>query len=275
VRWREVALIIAAAVALGACAEDRAMTAAGPPAAVWAGPASPLAAAALPAQNAGVPVLTPLAAPAVSPAVAPALAPAAPAQALPDKALRGWGAAPAPLVDPRRFTEAHWQGLEVIPNTPVIRRALGITTEEGVIIDDVTLPADLQGFSAGGLVVAVGQVPTPDILSFIRATQRVADRRRAEVQVIENGNSTSRVITALLTELGVANGETPSMIPPGARMPHPYRGACTNCHRIGTTGTLMVDQGDLTVTTAPAIRAGSMRPHRDRGPCQVCHTIQP
>jgi len=282
-----------ATVALTACAEDRPIAAPaapfGPPV-VWSGPSMPQSGAvAPPAPNPGVPVLTPAAAPPRAPLplaalpqsqlqppslAVPTIAPTL-EQASQSRALRGWGTAPAPLVDPRRFTEAHWQGLEVIPNTPAIRRALGITAEKGVIIDDVTLPADLQGFSAGGLVVAVGQVPTPDLLSFIRATERVADRRRAEVQVIERGASTTRVVTALMTKLGIANGETPSMIPPGARMPHPYRGACTHCHRIGTTGTLMVDQGDLTTTAAPPIRAGSRRPHRDRGACQVCHTVQP
>jgi hypothetical protein len=187
-----------------------------------------------------------------------------------------FGAPPAPLLDPRRFTEAHWQGLETVPKTAALAKALGIPSEvRGVIVDDVTLPADLQGFQAGDVVVSVAQVPTPDLMTFIEATERVRDRRRAEVELWRTGEFNVLVLTALLTRLGTANGETPSMIPPGSRMPHRYRGPCTNCHRIGTTGQLAVDPGDLTATTAPTIRLGATRPHRDFGPCTACHRIQP
>ncbi len=187
-----------------------------------------------------------------------------------------FGAPPAPLLDPRRFAEAHWQGLEVIPNTPALAKALGIPPHlVGVIVDDVTLPADLQGFQAGDLVTSVAQVPTPDLLQFVAATTRVRDRRRAEVEVWRQGDTQRLVLTALLTHLGTANGETASMIPPTSRMPHRYRGPCTNCHRIGTTGQLAVDPGDLTATTAPTILPGAVRPHRDFGPCTACHRIQP
>jgi hypothetical protein len=190
--------------------------------------------------------------------------------------LVAYGPAPAPLVDPRRFTEAHWQGIEVIPKTARLAQMLGLPPDaQGVVIDDVTLPADLQGFQAGDLVVSVGQVPTPDLVSFIQASDRVRDRRRAEVEVIRGGQAYALVLSSLLTRLGNANGETPPMIPPGARMPHEYLGACTNCHRIGTTGTLPVDQGDAMTKTAPAIRSGSRCPHRDRGACSSCHDIVP
>jgi hypothetical protein len=187
-----------------------------------------------------------------------------------------FGPAPAPLLDPRRFTEAHWQGLEVVPKTQALAQALGIPPEVvGVIVDDVTLPADLDGFQAGDVVVGVAQVPTADLMAFIEATARVRDRRRAEVQVWRKAGLEVLVLNALLTRLGTANGETPSMIPSGSRMPHRYRGPCTNCHRIGTTGQLAVDPGDLTTTTAPTIRLGATRPHRDFGPCTACHQVQP
>jgi hypothetical protein len=217
--------------------------------------------------------------PGSNPGAAIAANPAAPGASLganspPPDPLVEWGAPPAPLVDPRRFTEAHWQGLEVIPKTSVVAQALGLPPDlPGVIVDDVTLPADLQGFKAGDVVIQIDRVPTPDLMSFIRAAERVENQQRVDLGVVRDGALQSVVLVALLQKLGTANGETPSMIPPGARMPHPYRGPCTNCHRIGTTGTLAVDQGDLVVTTAPTIRVGAIRPHQDRGPCATCHQI--
>lgn len=190
--------------------------------------------------------------------------------------LAGWGPAPAPSLDPRRFTEAHWQGIEVIPNTPLVAQALKLPPDaQGVIIDDVTLPADLQGFVGGDVVTHVADVPTPDLTSFIDATDRVRDLPRTEVTILRNAQPLRMQLFALKQRLGTANGETASMIPPGARMPHPYRGPCTNCHRIGTTGNIPVDQGDMMVTGAPTIRADARRPHRDRGPCRACHQILP
>lgn len=190
----------------------------------------------------------------------------------------GWGSPPAPLVDPRRFTEAHWQGLEVVPNTRALARALSIDPSvRGVIVDDVTLPADLQGFAAGDVITNVNGLPTPDLMSFIRASDRARAASSASLGVIRNGRTGTLSLTALLGRMGTANGETPSMIPPNARMPHAYRGPCVGCHRIGTTGTLMVDQGDPMPdrTTVPVIRAGNRRPHVDRGPCGTCHAILP
>jgi hypothetical protein len=209
------------------------------------------------------------------PFAAPA-APDGPAGAAAATDLVGWGPPPAPSVDPRRFTEAHWQGIEVIPNTPGVARALKIPEgAQGVIIDDVTLPADLQGFVAGDLVTHVNGVPTPDLTSFVGATDLVREWPHVRVDLLRNGEAGALWLVALKERLGTANGETASMIPPGARMPHPYRGPCTNCHRIGTTGTLAIDQGDMAVSAAPAIRADAVRPHRDRGPCRACHQILP
>jgi hypothetical protein len=192
------------------------------------------------------------------------------------KNLAAWGDPAAPGVDPRRFTEAHWQGLEVIPNSPLVAQALRLPTDvAGVIVDDVTLPADLQGFQAGDLVTHLGATATPDLNAFIQAADVLRDATQANVTILREGLLHFLPLNALGQRLGSANGETPSMIPPGARMPHPYRGPCTNCHRIGTTGTLAVDQGDMLTTAAPSIRAGAVRPHRDRGPCATCHQILP
>jgi hypothetical protein len=190
--------------------------------------------------------------------------------------LAAWGPPPAPLTDPRRFTEAHWQGLELVPKTPTLARALKLPAEvPGVVVDDVTLPADLQGFQAGDLITNVARVPTPHLVAFIRATEQIRDEQQTRVDLVRAGEAQTLMLTALLTRLGTANGDSPPMIPPGARMPHPYRGPCTNCHRIGMTGTLAADQGDTIIKTAPIIRVGARRPHEDRGPCSTCHQILP
>ena len=187
-----------------------------------------------------------------------------------------WGQPPAPGVDPRVFTEAHWQGLEVIPKTPQLAEALGLPADvAGVIIDDVTLPADLQGFKAGDLVTHIGTDATPDLLAFIRATETARDQQQASIGVVRDGERSALVLVGLGSRLGNANGETPSMIPPGARAPHAYRGPCTSCHRIGFTGQLPIDQGDLANRAAPTIRSGATQPHRDRGACASCHQIVP
>jgi hypothetical protein len=216
---------------------------------------------------------------AVTPSQFQLAAPTAPAYAgasAPNEAMAGWGAAPAPLIDPRRFSEAHWQGLELVPKTPALAESLGLPPNlEGVILDDVSLPADLAGFRAGDVLTAVDNVPTPDLLSFIKAADRVRDLRQVAVSVYRAEAMQSLVLVSLFERLGTANGETPTMIPPGARRPHRYQGPCTKCHRIGTTGSLANDQGDTAGTMAPAIRATDVSPHRSRGPCSACHQLIP
>jgi hypothetical protein len=253
-----------------------------PPAMVPSPPALPTAQAAV---GQGVPVAAAPTAPngiqyaptnAAATAQWPPTGQAAPSKP-PDNAgdrLAAWGPAPAPQIDPRRFTEAHWQGLEVIPKTPTLARALKIPANSaGVVLDDATLPADLQGFQAGDLIMRVGAVETPDLLSFIRATEQLRDLKQADVVVLRAGVFRSLVLAALLDRLGTANGETPPMIQPGSAPPHRYEGPCLNCHRIGTGGQLAIDQGDLAFKTAPPIRAGSACPHRDRGTCTSCHQL--
>jgi hypothetical protein len=249
-----------------------------PPAVVASPPVLPTAQAALPQSVpfAGVPVAPTATAPLIATAPTLLTAPWAPSKP-PDNAhdrLAAWGPPPAPQVDPRRFTEAHWQGMEVIPKTPTVARALKIPANTaGVIVDDATLPADLQGFQAGDLILRVGQVETPDLMSFIRATDQVRDLKQADVVVLRAGTFRSLVLTALMDRLGAANGETPPMIQPGSAPPHRYEGPCINCHRIGTTGQLAIDQGDMAFKTAPPIRVGSACPHRDRGTCSSCHQL--
>ena len=48
------------------------------------------------------------------------------------------------------FQEVHWQGIEAVMATPALRRAVAVnSTMPGVLVDEVTQPADMQGFEAG------------------------------------------------------------------------------------------------------------------------------
>lgn len=177
------------------------------------------------------------------------------------------GGAPLP------FMEGHWQGLEVIPLWPNLARALKIpNTTAGVVIDETTQPADAQGFAAGDVVMAVGRLATPSVASFLTAADAVRDAPAVDILVFRKGEV--QTITLSAPRLGVANGETAPMIPPGAPRPHGYIGPCTNCHRIGTKGSIPVDPADLFPKTAPPIVAGQRATHRDFGPCRACHTIK-
>jgi hypothetical protein len=197
-------------------------------------------------------------------------------RAAPAQPLENLGPSPAPLIDPRPFAEAHWQGLEAVPKTPTLAAALKIPADvNGVILDDVTLPADLQGFRAGDVVTAVDGWPTPNLVAFIRATDRVRDQRTVDVDIVRAGAPRRMPLAGLMKRLGIANGETPPMIPPGAVRPHPYMGPCLNCHRIGTTGNLAADQGDNLKNPPGPVRLNDPAPHRDRGPCAACHPIIP
>ncbi|MBW2622470.1 MAG: PDZ domain-containing protein [Deltaproteobacteria bacterium] len=172
------------------------------------------------------------------------------------------------------FQEAHWQGLEVVPLTRGLGQLMKIPPDaKGVIVDDVTGPADMEGFQAGDLITFVGQIPSPSLKSFLKAADRVRNRRRTEVRVLRKGQKHSLVLTAIRGRLGTANGETAPMIKPGSRPPHGYNGPCTQCHRIGTKGQLAVDQGDLLTRKAPPIRVDQTPPHRNRGVCTACHKI--
>jgi hypothetical protein len=201
---------------------------------------------------------------------APGTDPRAPAAAF------DMGPPPAPGLDPRPFAEAHWQGLEAVPKTPTLAQWLKLPADvAGVILDDVTLPADLQGFRAGDLVTAVDGVPTPNLVAFIRATERIRDQKQVVIDIVRSGAPQRLELVALLKRLGIANGETPPMIPPGAVRPHRYMGPCLNCHRIGMTGNLAADQGDNLKNAPGPVRLTDVSLHRDRGACAACHQILP
>jgi hypothetical protein len=174
------------------------------------------------------------------------------------------------------FVEAHWQGLEMIQLTPALSKALGLDpTLKGIIADDVTPPADACLFQGGDIVLSVNGIPTPDLASFLAASETIRDEQKVSMMVQRKGQVFPLNLWSLKGPLGNANGDTAPMIPAGSVSPHAYQGKCTGCHRIGTKGQLPVDQGDLLALTAPPIRAGMKRLHRDRGPCVTCHQILP
>ena len=121
----------------------------------------------------------------------------------------------------------------MIPLTPALARALSVPTEfRGVVVNEASLPADLRGFQAGDVVTQVENSPTPDLLSFVQATELVRDLRQANVAVYRGGALQNIPLVALMARLGTANGETPPTIQPGALPPHRYAGPCSSCHRI-------------------------------------------
>lgn len=181
----------------------------------------------------------------------------------------------APTLAMLPFQEAHWQGLELIIFTPALAKVLKLPTDvRGVLVDEVTMPADVEGFRAGDLITGIDGVPTPDLDTFVEVAYTVRDRTKANLQVVRKGQQLNVTLAALQRELGTANGETAPMIPAGSRPPHGYLGACTSCHRIGGAGEAAVDLGDTLTNKAPPIQAGQQRPHRDRGACSACHVIR-
>jgi hypothetical protein len=181
----------------------------------------------------------------------------------------------APTLAMLPFQEAHWQGLELIIFTPALARVLKLPAEaRGVLVDEVTMPADVEGFRAGDLITAIDGLSTPDLDTFVEVAYTVRDRTKVDLQVLREGQRLNVTLAALRRELGTANGETAPMIPTGSRPPHNYLGACTSCHRIGGAGEAAVDLGDTLTKKAPPIQAGQQRPHRDRGACSACHVIR-
>ena len=199
--------------------------------------------------------------------------------ALPIKPARGKPAQArtAPKASALPFQEVHWQGLELVALAKANARLIKAPRRaKGVVVDEVTAPADMQGFVAGDLVVAVGGLPTPDLDAFINVARKARNRRTVQIRLLRKGEKKSRILTALRGVLGDANGETAPMIPATSRMPHAYIGPCTTCHRIGRLGSLPTDRGDPAPasTNPPTIRSGQRRPHRDRGKCSACHLIR-
>ncbi|MBF0144363.1 MAG: magnetochrome domain-containing protein [Magnetococcales bacterium] len=186
----------------------------------------------------------------------------------------GMGAPPLPeFVNPRvRLSEGHWKGLEALPLSAELKRKMRLPPElEGLLVDEVTLNAAAAGLLAGDVIVAVNGRPVKTLEEFLAESRRVQLEKRASIMVFRAG----RLQTYLLqgkNNLGYAQVETAPMILPGEIMPHPYRGPCTSCHAIGSTGHIVPDPDGI-VLPPPPIRAGVACPHQDRGPCQACHVI--
>lgn len=186
-----------------------------------------------------------------------------------------------------QLAEAHWQGLEAIPLTTEIRKKLKISRDvQGVLIDETTLAAADAGLLAGDVLVAIQGNPVRTLEGVLRETKRVK-RLKSVVLTVQRGTSARagaaaarrqaglhQVVLTVPDELGFAQVETAPMILSGDIAPHPYRGPCTQCHLIGTTGHMVPDP-DLITLPAPPIRAHAPRPHQDRGPCLACHKIIP
>ncbi len=207
--------------------------------------------------------------PAYPPTVLPAMVPVAgqrpvaKARALPPKAFF------APNV---QLAEAHWQGMEVIPLSTEIKTKLKLPLElEGVLIDETTLVAAASGIRAGDVLQSVNGNRVRSINDVVRESKRVKRRKSVKMTVLRDGRHLRLVLRAD-EAIGFAQAETAPMILPGDIMPHPYRGPCTQCHPIGTTGHMVPDPEMITLP-APVIRSGAVSPHQDRGPCEACHQM--
>ncbi len=176
----------------------------------------------------------------------------------------------------KEFIEGHWLGLEVITLVPELAKEYGVPKgRAGVLVDEITLEAAESGILAGDMIQSVGGHPTPDLKSFLSATQRVREERQAQVGVSRRGSKMTFIIATRNTnEMGAAQMEAAQPILPGAISPHRSRGRpCTDCHIIMRTGgQLPTDAGDI-FPNPPPIAASAKAPHGDRGRCSTCHVI--
>ena len=185
-----------------------------------------------------------------------------------------------------QISEAHWQGMDVTVLTAELRQKLRYPSGLlGLLVDEVTLNAARSGLMAGDVIVNVGNVPVTTLEEFQQASRMLRNMNKAELTSLRKGEmnergrySMRRVSVALIgdPDLGFAQLESAPMIVPGDGRPHPYRGACTNCHAIGVGFELTPDPDLITLpppnlTHATVVKGIS--PHRDRGPCEACHLI--
>jgi membrane-associated protease RseP (regulator of RpoE activity) len=171
-----------------------------------------------------------------------------------------------------QLSEAHWQGLEALPLSSELKQKLKLPMDlKGLLIDEVTLNAATSGMLAGDVLLTVNQVPVRSLEDLLRESKRVQQARSASLVVYREGRMIALTLSAP-DNLGFAQVETAPMIVPGEIMPHPYRGPCTQCHAIGTTGHIVPDPDGI-ILPPPPIRAGVKSPHKDRGPCQACHIV--
>lgn len=185
-----------------------------------------------------------------------------------------------------QLSEAHWQGMDVTILTAELRQKLqypkGLL---GILIDEVTLNAGGAGFLAGDIITHVAKIRVTTLEEYQQASRSVRGQRKATLVVLRKGepNDTGRFsmnrVSLVLPgdpDLGFAQVEAAPMIVPGDGRPHPYRGACTNCHTVGVGFELTPDP-DMINLPPPALSHATVvkgiSPHRDRGPCEACHLI--
>ncbi|MBF0212562.1 MAG: PDZ domain-containing protein [Magnetococcales bacterium] len=183
------------------------------------------------------------------------------------------GAGLKPYLNPKaKLSEGHWKGLEALPLSIELKKKLKLPIElEGLLIDEVTLNAAEAGLLAGDVLVAVNGKPVRSLEDLVMETRRVQMAKSASMLIYRKGKMQQFMLVAK-NNLGFAQVETAPMILPGEIMPHPYRGPCTQCHAIGTTGHIVPDPDGI-ILPPPPIRANAVSPHKDRGPCQACHTF--
>ncbi|CAK0757401.1 Multi-heme protein MamP [Gammaproteobacteria bacterium] len=184
---------------------------------------------------------------------------------------------PAPLkayVAPNiRLAEAHWQGLEALPLTADLKKKLRLPeTLDGLLIDEVTLNAATSGLLAGDVLGAVDGTAVSSLEALVQASKRVQNKTSTMLTVYRKGQWFSLTMSAP-DNLGFVQAETAPMILPGEITPHSYRGPCTQCHAIGTTGHIVPDPDGIILPPPPISAKTTTAPHQERGPCAACHQI--
>ncbi|MBF0429254.1 MAG: magnetochrome domain-containing protein [Magnetococcales bacterium] len=182
-------------------------------------------------------------------------------------------AATSYVADSMKLSEGHWQGMDAMPLSMELKTKLQLPMNlQGVLLGETTMASARSGMLAGDVLVAVEHWPVNTLESLQQASKQVARRNAANLTVYRKGKLLNVTLRSTNGELGFAQMETAPMIFPSDQRPHPYRGPCTDCHAIGSTGHIKPDPDGI-LLPAPAIRAGVSRTHSDRGPCQACHAI--
>ncbi len=173
----------------------------------------------------------------------------------------------------KKVMEAHWQGMEVVPLTWELAAKLGIPlNEKGVFIDETTMAAADSGLIAKDIIKSINGIKITDLNEFYTVTKRLKNKNKAPMG-IKRGNDTMTIDLIVPDELGFAQLESAPMILAGAIPPHRYRGSCTDCHAIGSTGELHPDPDNVTLSPPP-ISKKTKSPHRYRGKCKLCHIVR-
>ncbi|MEG3620323.1 magnetosome magnetite formation protein MamP [Magnetovibrio sp. PR-2] len=184
-----------------------------------------------------------------------------------------------------QLSEGHWQGMDVGELSSELRRKLRYPRGlKGLLVDEVTLNSARSGLKAGDVIVNVGNVSVTTLEAFQQSSRMVRNLDKVELTALrkgergEDGRYSMRRVSVFLRgdpDLGFAQLESAPMILPGDGRPHPHRGACTNCHSIGS-GFELPDPDLITLPPPPithAVVVQGILPHRDRGPCEACHQI--